>query len=167
MARTDMLIKKHMKALITLIVCLMLMPVAFAQQSPQLLYGTNGKVYKWADHRGNVHYTRHPPEYGSWSEIDHSPPARSSGPIEGGGETDESQVYGEEATARANSGGMSAREIIDRNCVIARNNLALLQNVRGKQLTYINSKGQKSSLDDAAKAARIKSAQDNIKHYCK
>jgi len=155
-----------MKLQVFIVASLMLAPMALAQQGSEVMYGFGGKVYKWADERGNVHYTRNPPEYGTFSEIDQTKPVEREFPEETEG-AGGSEVYGEEATAKANSGGLSAREIIDRNCVIARNNLLLLQNVRGKQLTYISSEGKKTTLGDAEKAARIQSAQNNINHYCK
>jgi len=153
-----------MKIPFLLLICLMLMPAAYAEN---LYYegGQYGRVYKWADDYGNVHYTRHAPEYGSYSEIDQAPPA-SEGSQPAIEETGDTQTGDGWIADQAASGKLTAKEIINRNCVIARNNLTLLQNVRGKQLTYVNSEGKTANVDNAQRAARIKAAQDNIAHYC-
>lgn len=143
-----------MKIPFLLLICLMLMPAVYAEN---LYYegGQYGRVYKWADDYGNVHYTRHPPEYGSYSEINQAPPTRGQVTDEGAG-----HLISPDAE-------LSANEIIKRNCIIARNNLALLQGVSAKKLTYVNSEGKVVGVDDQEKAARVQAAKNQISLYCK
>ena len=160
--------KTHMKAFFLFTICLLLAIPVYAQAPSVYQQGQFGRVYKWADERGNVHYTHYPPEYGTWSEIDPARPEEKGFEFgEAGSSGDEGPLSDEWLEGKKQGETMSARDIIDRNCVIARNNLMLLQNVRATQLTYTNDQGEKVKLEGERRAARIKAAQDNISHYCK
>ena len=146
-----------MKTLIVLMASLIIMmPVSFAQQGPQVIYGTGGKVYKWADERGNVHYTRRPPEYGTYSEINQRPASKGN-----------ENLNEESGTLINPDAEMTAGEIIKRNCIVARNNLALLEGVRAKKLTYVDGDGKVRAVDERERAVRIQAAKNQISLYCR
>lgn len=130
----------------------------------------HAELYKWTDSQGKVHYTDQPPTVNAQTV---------KNPQSGQAETttqaakslsDKDQAYkkrleeAEQARLKAEKEAEQAR-IQRENCTKARNNLDTLQN-RSRVYTT-NSAGQRTYMDDAARADALANSQKAVSDFCK
>lgn len=130
----------------------------------------HAELYKWTDAQGKVHYSDHPPaakaeiiKSGTAGQADITSQAMQS--LEA-----KDQAYqkrrkeAEDARAKAEKEAERAR-IQRENCAKARNNLSTLQNTPRVYTT--NAAGQRTYMDDAARANAVASSQKAVSDFCK
>jgi hypothetical protein len=131
------------------------------------------EIYKWTDGSGEIHYTQTPPPGGiSAQSIQGAPPPAESG------ETirQEQQKLQEQLDAMEERGAGREEEkaiekqrqeldkINEKNCIIAKNNLAKLQ--QGGIKRYLTPEGEVMRLTDEDRQRRITEAQKQVEQYC-
>ena len=126
--------------------------------------GAEGTIYKWTDKEGNAHYTDCPPPPGCKAETVAAEPVPSEQQIRQARERrdkllseQEQGAAGREQDRLARQGKQAAAMQVavarKRACASAQQNLhALLMN---RPVYYINEKGERVFLDDAAQKAEI------------
>jgi vacuolar-type H+-ATPase subunit H len=126
--------------------------------------GAEGTIYKWTDKEGNAHYTDCPPPPGCKAETVAAEPVPSEQQIRQARERrdkllseQEQGAAGREQDRLARQGKQAAAMQVavarKRACASAQQNLhALLMN---RPVYYINEKGERVFLDDAAHKAEI------------
>jgi CBS-domain-containing membrane protein len=137
--------------------------------------GAEGTIYKWTDKEGNVHYTDCPPPPGCKAETVAAEPVPSEQQIRqarerldkllseqeqsaAGRELDRLERQGQQVAA------MQVAVARKRACVSAQQNLhALLMN---RPVYYINEKGERVFLDDAAHKAEIERQRQLVQDNC-
>jgi uncharacterized membrane protein YqiK len=130
----------------------------------------HAELYKWTDSQGKVHYTDQPPTVNAQTV---------KRPQSGQTETttqatkslsDKDQAYqkrreeAEQARIKAEKEADEAR-VRSENCAKARNNLNTLQN-RSRVYTT-NAAGQRTYMDDAARADALANSQKAVSDFCK
>jgi len=128
-----------------------------------------GGVYKWKDQKGQVHYTQYPPagvESEKVEEVEPSYPTQLGAPQA----TDQSSAIaatpGDQAGAEPTDQLSKERELMQKNCITAKQNLVLLQS-KAANLTYVDDEGNVVKVDDKERAARIEAAKKNAVEFCK
>jgi len=150
-----------MKRLIILTACFLL--AAQLQAGELSKWSGPGSVYKWTDETGKVNYSQYPPAGVESVEVTPDYPT----PLEGGSPAGESQAVASADDAAANQAQPPGEQTqAQKNCVTAKNNLALLENP-GTKLSYKNDKGESVDVDDKERAARIETAKKNVSEFCK
>jgi hypothetical protein len=126
-------------------------------------------LYKWTDGQGKVHYTDRPPTVNAQAI---KPPQSQSGQAEAATKSlsDKDQAYqkrreeAEQSRLKAEKEAEEAR-VKSENCAKARNNLNTLQN---KSRVYTtNAAGQRTYMDDAARADALANSQKAVSDFCK
>jgi cytoskeletal protein RodZ len=154
--RTDIFI-----ALITA-VALVLAPAVFA-----------GKVYKWVDQNGNVHYGADRPSNSAQElNIKVKPSSRPS-PAKSAQSEDGQQSEREQAeeTVKVNNEKELAEvekknaEIRKKNCSVAKKRLGAIK--AGGRLYEVNEQGERSYWDDSTRQAKMAEAQAQVSEWCK
>jgi hypothetical protein len=127
-------------------------------------------LYKWTDSQGKVHYSDQPPTANAQA---------IKNPAEGQAEAttqateslnSKEQAYqkrrkeAEDARAKAEKEAEQAR-IQRENCAKARNNLSTLQNTPRVYTT--NTAGQRTYMDDSARANALANSQKAVSEFCK
>jgi len=137
--------------------------------------GDGGTIYKWTDKEGNVHYTDCPPPPGCKAATVTVQPEPSEQQVRQAQERLDELLAEQEDSAAAREQQRLERESQDvaamqiavarkRDCIAARQNLhALLMN---RPVYYINEKGERVFLDDAAHKAEIEHQQQLIRENC-
>ena len=133
----------------------------------------SGSIYKWTDASGEVHYTQTPPPNGIATQKiqDAPPPAESQQSIheeqqqlqERIDAMDERQARQDEEAA-INKQHKENREIDEKNCITAQNNLAKLQ--QGGIKRYLTPEGEVIRLTEEDRQRRITAANKQVKQYC-
>ena len=133
----------------------------------------SGGIYKWTDASGEVHYTQTPPPNGIATQKiqDAPPPAESQQSIheeqqqlqERIDAMDERQARQDEEAA-INKQHKENREIDEKNCITAQNNLAKLQ--QGGIKRYLTPEGEVIRLTEEDRQRRITAANKQVKQYC-
>ena len=130
----------------------------------------HAEMYKWTDGQGKVHYSDQPPT------VDvQTIKAPTAGQAETTTEATQSlnakdqafqkrQKDAEEARAKAEKEAEQAR-VKRENCDKARKNLSTLQNTPRVHTT--NAAGQRTYMDDAARANAVESSQKAVSDFCK
>ena len=133
----------------------------------------SGGIYKWTDASGEVHYSQTPPPNGiATQEIQGAPPpAESQQSIH----EDQQQLQeridamdehrakqDEEATLEKQR--KENREIDEKNCITAQNNLAKLQ--QGGIKRYLTPEGEVIRLTEEDRQRRITAANNQVEQYC-
>ena len=138
-------------------------------------FADGGTIYKWTDTEGNVHYTDCPPPPGCKAEAVVVQPEPSEQQMRRARENLDKLLaeQQESAAARAHERLELERQKIaalqvaverKRACVMARQNLeSLLMN---RPVYYINEKGERVFLDDAAHKAEIEHQRQLIRDNC-
>lgn len=128
------------------------------------------ELYKWTDGQGKVHYTDQPPTLKAQVIKSHT-----TGQADITSEATQSldakdQAYqkrrkeADEARAKADKEAEQAR-VQRENCDKARNNLSTLQNTPRVYTT--DAAGQRTYMDDAARASALASSQRAAADFCK
>ena len=133
----------------------------------------SGGIYKWTDASGEVHYTQTPPPNGIATQKiqDAPPPAESQQSIheeqqqlqERIDAMDERQARQDEEAAIKKQ-HKENREIDEKNCITAQNNLAKLQ--QGGIKRYLTPEGEVIRLTEEDRQRRITAANKQVKQYC-
>ena len=133
----------------------------------------SGGIYKWTDASGEVHYSQTPPPNGIATQKiqDAPPPAESQQNIheeqqqlqERIDAMDERQARQDEEAA-INKQHKENREIDEKNCITAQNNLAKLQ--QGGIKRYLTPEGEVIRLTEEDRQRRITAANKQVKQYC-
>jgi hypothetical protein len=130
----------------------------------------HAELYKWTDSQGKVHYTDQPPTVNA--QTIKSPQSGQAETTTQATQTlnEKDQAYQkrrEEAEqARLKAEKEAEQERIKReNCTKARNNLNTLQNTSRVYTT--NAAGQRTYMDDAARADALANSQKAVSDFCK
>lgn len=135
--------------------------------------GTAGGVYKWTDAQGNVHYGERPPPgiEAKSLKVDKAPLSSDEAAVEleklgikaGIGPTDEQQ-QGQATEAVGVQPTAEQTEAIQRNCEIARQNVATLE--RYRRVMTQDGSGAAVRLDENERAARMEKARKQVEEFC-
>lgn len=115
-----------------------------------------GKLYKWVDETGHVHYSQTPPTRGNATEVQIPKSALTPATA------DNTAAEPGQAEAAAADPLEQMREARLKNCEIARQNLSTYQTSQQIQ----QADGTVITLDDATRAAKIAEAQAYIAEFC-
>jgi hypothetical protein len=132
-----------------------------------------GKVYKWVDKDGNVHYgADKPPTAAQELNIKVRPahPAASNSSTASESETDNKGEDAEKTVNVKNKKELAEvekknAEIRKKNCSIAKKRLAAIK--VGGRLYEVNEKGERNYWDDATRQAKMSEAQSQVDEWCK
>jgi hypothetical protein len=121
------------------------------------------ELYKWVDDDGNVTYSQDPPPDREATTVAPPPPLPDN-PTKPLKTDDVGESTEQKAKREANQkADQDAAKADKQNCEAARRNLEIYQNYRRIQ----NEKGEITVLDDANRAKLLKTAQDQIKQFCR
>jgi len=130
----------------------------------------HAELYKWTDGQGKVHYSDQPPTV-SAQTIKVPQPGQTEATTQAAQSlNDQDQAYqkrreeAEQARVKSEKEAEQAR-IQRENCVKARNNLSTLQNTPRVYTT--NAAGQRTYMDDAARANALANTQKAVSDFCK
>jgi len=132
-----------------------------------------GKVYKWVDKEGNVHYGAQQPEGDGGAQemkirvkdpVAEEEPADNSKTENKGNENKEDKVKVSNEKEAEEIEKKNA-EIRKRNCSVAQKRLASIN--AGGRLYEVNEKGERQFWDDATTAAKRAEAEANVAEWCK
>lgn len=136
---------------ITLVAGILLLLTAHAQ----------AQVYKWTDAQGRVHYSAQPPPGAQASEIRIAPAPPSAQPAPAA--ADEVSDTAAESPPE-NHQDSSQQAIFRQNCEIARQNLAVLQDLSVRRFSEDGEEAIYYS--DEQRQAKIEEAQEMVATYC-
>lgn len=132
----------------------------------------HAELYKWTDAQGKVHYTDQPPTLNSQT-VKHSTAGQAETTTKATQSLDaKEQDYqkrrkeAEDARAKAEKEAEKAR-IARENCDKARKNLSTLQNADTPRVYTTNAAGQRTYMDDSARASAIADSQKSVSEFCK
>jgi hypothetical protein len=137
--------------------------------------GADGTIYKWKDKEGNVHYTDCPPPPGCKAETVTAEPVPSEQQVKQAQERLEKLLSEQQQSATGREqerlerlgqqvAAMQMAVARKRACISAQQNLhALLMN---RPVYYINEKGERAFLDDAAHKAEIERQRQMVQDNC-
>ena len=130
----------------------------------------HAELYKWTDGEGHVHYSDQPPTVKA-QVIRNTNAGQEAITSQATQSLDASdQAYqkrrkeADDARAKAEKEAAQAR-VQRENCTQARNNLSTLQNT--PRVFTTGADGQRSYMDDAARANAIASSQKAVADFCK
>jgi 23S rRNA maturation mini-RNase III len=128
----------------------------------------HAELYKWIDGQGKVNYSDQPPTVNA--QTIRAPQQAETATQAAQSLNDQDQAYqkrreeAEQAHVKSEKEAEQAR-IQHENCITARNNLSTLQN---KPRVYTtNAAGQRTYMDDAARANALANTQKAISDFCK
>ncbi len=138
--------------------------LAIAASTPALA----AKLYKWVDKDGNVTYSQERPPGVKADSLE----IRTGGPSDDEAKATLEKLTGEaEAVSKdRNLASTVTKELkerderIKKNCEVARENKRILESAPRVQDT--DAEGNPYFVDDATRAARIATAEDQIRQYC-
>ncbi|MBI1285656.1 MAG: DUF4124 domain-containing protein [Thiobacillus sp.] len=130
----------------------------------------HAELYKWTDSQGKVHYTDQPPTVNAQT-VKHPQAGQAETTTQATKSlSDKDQAYqkrreeAEQARHKAEKEAEEAR-VRSENCAKARDNLSTLQN---KSRVYTtNAAGQRTYMDDAARADALANSQKAVSDFCK
>jgi len=127
-------------------------------------------LYKWTDAQGKVHYSDQPPtakaqiiKNSAAGQADITSQAKQSLDAKDRA-YQERREEAEKARAKAEKEAEQAR-IQRENCAKARSNLSTLQN--SPRVYKTDATGQRTYMDDAARASALESSQKAVSDFCK
>jgi hypothetical protein len=131
-----------------------------------------GKIYKWTDDDGKVHYGERP-NGGNAKQISvpRSAPHNTAPAPQSTNKNDTAKKFLEGVAAErkekneASEKAAKEKEIADKNCSIARRQAAGLK-LGGRQFE-VDEKGERNYLDEAAIQTRLDEALKNVEKWCK
>lgn len=160
----DIPMKFRMTSFIALVTILTLttLPSAFA-----------GKVYKWVDKDGNVHYSAEKPSSGAQEMKVKSKPSSSAATSDTtSDDSDEKAKKDKEEEKVKVSSEKEAKEIEKKNeeirkknCSIAKRRAATIE--QGGRLYEVDEHGERHYWDDDTRSAKMDEAEAQIKEWCK
>ncbi|WP_455201736.1 DUF4124 domain-containing protein [Kaarinaea lacus] len=133
-----------------------------------------GKVYKWVDQDGNVHYSAEKPSTGAQEMKVKSKPSSSGQDSEEPSGSDDDQAKKEKAgeeKVKVSSEKEAAElekkneEIRKENCSIAKRRAATIE--QGGRLYEVDESGERHYWDDDTRRAKMDEAEAQIKEWCK
>lgn len=143
-----------------------------------MLLGTSsttfaGKIYKWTDSNGKVHYGERPPsgQQGKQMSIPRSSPYNAAPTAKPDNKSEAANKFLEsvatERKEKKETADKSAKEkeIADKNCSNARRRVASLK--QGGRRFTVDEQGERTYMDEAAIQSRLKTAQKNVEKWCK
>ena len=145
------------------VLTLSLLPTAFA-----------GKVYKWVDKDGSVHYSAEKPAAASQELKVKSKPSSSGEDSETQSSDDDEQAKKEkteEEKVKVSSEKEAAEvekrneEVRKKNCSIAKRKAATIE--QGGRLYEVDESGERHYWDDDTRRAKMDEAETQIKEWCK
>ena len=132
-----------------------------------------GKIYKWVDKKGEVHYGNQPPS-GNAEEMHVNSPSHygaakpsSSTPKKNMDAANKFlDAVNKETKENKEAADKAAKEqaINDKNCLIARKRVAALK-IGGRKYE-VDEKGNRHYLDDSETQSRLGEAQADVAKYC-
>ena len=127
-------------------------------------------LYKWKDAQGKVHYTDQPPTVKA-QIIKNSEPgqaaitSQATQALDAKDQADQKRrKEAEDARAKAEKEAEQAR-VQRENCAKARSNLSTLQN--SPRVYTTDAAGQRTYMDDAARARELANSQKAVSDFCK
>ncbi len=131
-----------------------------------------GKIYKWTDSNGKVHYgERAPSGNAKQLRIPTTTPYGATPKPKPSKKTDAASKFLESVATERKEKKEAAdktakeKEITDKNCSNARRRVASLK--QGGRQYEVNEKGERNYLDEAAIQSRLNDAQSKVKKWCK
>lgn len=126
-----------------------------------------GKVYKWVDKDGNVHFGDQPPsEQAEQVNIPkHTPDTHYEERMRAQQEKQASEQIEREEKQKHAAEEKQEAEQVKKRCLAAKDNLRILREA-GRVYT-LDDKGERVYVDDKDRAARIKEAETVVKEACK
>ena len=131
-----------------------------------------GKVYKWTDSNGKVHYGERPPGgKGKQMRMPRPAPYSAKPKPKTSGKTNAANSFLDSVTAERKEKKETAdkaakeKEISDKNCSNARKRVASLK--QGGRRFDVDEKGERNYLDEAAIQSRLIEAQKKVAEWCK
>lgn len=131
-----------------------------------------GKIYKWTDANGKVHYGERAPDgKGKQMEVKGTnrygaaPAPKPSNKNEAANKFLESIAAERKEKKEADDKSAKEKEISDRNCSNARKRVASLK--QGGRRFTVDEQGNRSYMDDTAIQKSLKEAQKKVKEWCK
>ncbi len=130
------------------------------------------ELYKWTDAQGKVHYTDQPPTLNSQT-IKPSTAGQAETTSKATQSLDaKDQAYqkrrkeAEDARAKTDKEAEQAR-IARENCDKSRKNLSTLQNPNTPRVYTTDAAGQRTYMDDSARANALANSQKSVAEFCK
>lgn len=131
-----------------------------------------GKIYKWTDSEGNVHYGARPPAgQGQQMKVPKAPAYSGGSTAKPSNPADSRKklldAFDKERKEKAETTAKSDKEkaVRDKNCSNARKRVAGLK-MGGRQYE-VTEEGERNYLDDAALQSRLAEAEKSVKEWCK
>ena len=131
-----------------------------------------GKVYKWVDKNGDVHYGAQKPNSGGQEmRVKTGKSANTEEEPETAESTDEGDPDSKEDTVKvsnekeAQAVEKKNAEIRKRNCSVAKKRLSSI--TAGGRLYEVNDKGERSYWDNATRASKKTQAEAQVAEWCK
>ncbi len=145
-----------------------LLPMLFGASSTSFA----GKIYKWTDANGKVHYGERAPngnakqmEVKGTNRYGAAPAPKPSNKSEAGNKFLESIAAERKEKKEAADKSAKEKEISDKNCSNARKRVASLK--QGGRRFTVDEQGNRSYMDDAEIKKSLKDAQKKVKEWCK
>ena len=143
-----------------------------------MLLGTSsitfaGKIYKWVDSEGKVHYGERPPggQQGKQMRVPRAAPRGAAPAPKPADNLDATNKFLESVAAERKEQKEAAdkaakeKEINDKNCSRAKRQVASLK--QGGRRFEVDEKGERHYLGDKDIQERLKKAQEAVKKWCK
>jgi len=134
-------------------------------------FSVAGKIYKWTDSEGNIHYGERPPtNQAKQIKVPKAPPYSGKPAAKPGSQTDARKTlldaFDKERTDKAEATAKSDKEkaIQDKNCSNARKRVASL-NIGGR-IYNITEEGERTYLNDDEIKNRLADAQKAVEKWC-
>ena len=133
-----------------------------------------GKVYKWVDKDGNVHYSAEKPSSGAQEMKVKSKSSSSSSKSDSESDDSDNQAKNdssEEEKVKVSSEKEAMEiekkneEIRKKNCTIAKRRAATIE--QGGRLYEVDEHGERHYWDDDTRRAKMDEAEAQIKEWCK
>lgn len=131
-----------------------------------------GKIYKWTDSNGNVHYGEHPPKGNAQQlKVPKAPPHSAAPAAKPGNQVEATQklldTFAKERTEKAEAAAKAEKnqKITKENCSRARRRVASLK--MGGRRYEVTEEGERNYLEDAEIQSRLQKAQKMKDKWCK
>ena len=128
--------------------------------------GQAGKVYRWVDGQGKVHFSDQPG--GMNSQAVEVKPIPRSEPMPGGRETSPrpqaTASKPEAETATAKEDAKKTAKLRSKNCEIARDNLKRNESI--SRMYRLDENGERAFLTDAEREAVMEKSRRHVKEWC-